>query len=114
MYIVITDAAVFTSIVTHDPHLAFGLWLSAIAFAMTVSIIVIYQRQHRKLFIPTCDSPPEAFYNFYYCFREELKGDDGTGREKTRGHPSFIFHLHRFHCKDNCRLKVWLSMSDER
>jgi hypothetical protein len=114
-YRVVTDITIIVSILTKNPNFAFGLWLAGMLLMIAYHALAVYRRKQRILFLPVCDSPPEDFYDFYYCCKEEFKGDEGSSRQNLTVQHSYIYHLHRFHCpRATCRLNEWLQVSNEK
>ena len=103
------DAAVLISLVTGNRHQAFSFWLVFLAAAVGKALIADYHSRNDTLFLPTCDSAPQEFYDFYYRYKGRFNGDEEAWNQKTRDKGSKAFHLHAFWCPKPCKIKESLS-----
>ena len=71
-----TDAAVLISIVTENPYQAFFFWVVFLVASVGKTLIAYYHSKNDTLFLPTCDSSPQEFYDFYYRYKGRFNGDE--------------------------------------
>ena len=71
-----TDAAVLISLVTGNRHQAFSFWVVLLVAAVGKALIAYYHSNNDNLFLPTCDSAPQEFYDFYYRYKGRFNGDE--------------------------------------
>lgn len=108
-FIVATDLGVAVSVASDNSVFAFSIWIVAMGFALGSCVVTIYQKRVRKLYLPICSSDSRQFYDFYYCCKEEIKGEDIGSRGNLLANHSYVYHLHRFHCKKKmCKLGEWM------
>jgi len=103
-YVAAADLGVLLSLVTKNQSFGMNIWIFATASFAIYACVEIYQSSRSRLFLPPCSSPPELFYNFFYAFKEEFKGEE-FGANGSKKNFAGIFQLHRVHCpKEQCKL----------
>jgi hypothetical protein len=58
-YLALTDASVLLSILTSNRDFAFRIWIVGLITVTSGYAIMIFRSKQRKLYLPTCDKPPE-------------------------------------------------------